>query len=161
MTLQVYIQKKGKKKKIHLTSSKLKASGVPTVALWVNDPACLCGVDSSIPSPAVCQGSGVAEALVGHRCSLGSISGSGTSICLGCSQKGGKKFLGVVLWHSRLKIQHCYSSGLGHCYGAGLIPGPGMSILPWVWLKKIKSFCASKDTIRKVKKEKFLCGSAS
>ena len=30
----------------------LRDRGVPTVVQWVNDPACLCGGTSLIPSPA-------------------------------------------------------------------------------------------------------------
>ena len=31
----------------------------------------------------------------------------------------------VLLWWSRLRIQHCHCSSLGHCRGLGSIPGPG------------------------------------
>ena len=37
---------------------------------------------------------------------------------------GKNTFIGVLLWHSRLRIQHCHCSGSGNCHGAGLIPGP-------------------------------------
>ena len=36
-----------------------------------------------------------------------------------------KGIAGVLLWYSRLRIQHCHCCGLGHCYGACLIPGLG------------------------------------
>ena len=32
--------------------------------------------------------------------------------------------LGVLLWRSGLRIQHCHCSSSGPCYGAGSIPGP-------------------------------------
>ena len=37
-----------------------------------------------------------------------------------------KEFL---LWHSELKIHHCYSYGIGHNCGSDLIPGPGTSVI--------------------------------
>jgi len=36
--------------------------------------------------------------------------------------------LGVPLWPSGLKIQHCHCSSSGCCCGAGSIPGPGTSM---------------------------------
>ena len=44
------------------------------------------------------------------------------------------KILGVLLWHSRLNIQHCHCSSLGSCCGLGLIPGLETS----AWSKKEK-----------------------
>jgi len=34
-------------------------------------------------------------------------------------------YLGVPLWCSRLRIQHCHCSSSGHCYGTGSSPGLG------------------------------------
>ena len=31
----------------------------------------------------------------------------------------------VLLWHSRLRIQHCHCRGSGHCSDTGSIPGLG------------------------------------
>ena len=38
-----------------------------------------------------------------------------------------ENLIGVPLWLSGLRIQHCHCSGSGHSSGAGLIPGPGTS----------------------------------
>ena len=35
--------------------------------------------------------------------------------------------LGVLLWHSGLRIQHCHCSSLGRCCGMSLVPGPSTS----------------------------------
>lgn len=35
--------------------------------------------------------------------------------------------MGVLLWCSRFRVQHCHCSGLGRCYGLGLIPDLGTS----------------------------------
>ena len=43
----------------------------------------------------------------------------------GCSIR--IQLLGVPLWRSGLRIQHCCCSGLGQCYGADWIPGLGTS----------------------------------
>ena len=65
--------------------------GVPTVALWASDPACLCG--GLVPS----QHSGLriwrcCNYGIGGSCSLDSIPGLGTSMCLKYSRKRkGKK----------------------------------------------------------------------
>ena len=72
-------------KKYHLTPVRMaiikKMRGVPTVAQWINDLACLCGGTSLIPA---------------H--------------------------------HSGLRIQCCYSCGIGHISGSDSIPGLGTSI---------------------------------
>ena len=65
---------------------KKKKKVVLTVMQWVNDPSCLCGIAGSIP--------GLEQWVkdpVGHRCSLDSSPGVGTSICCGCGQKQGFK----------------------------------------------------------------------
>ena len=41
---------------------------------------------------------------------------------------GQNYFPGVLLWHSRLRIQHCHCSSLGCCCVTGSIPGLGTSI---------------------------------
>ena len=38
----------------------------------------------------------------------------------------------VPLWHSRLRIQHCCSCGIGRNCNVGSIPGPGKFCLPLV-----------------------------
>ena len=40
--------------------------------------------------------------------------------------------------HSRLRIQHCCSCGVGCSSGSDLIPGPGNFHMPWGWPKKKK-----------------------
>ena len=39
--------------------------------------------------------------------------------------------LEVPEWHSRLRIQHCYSCGTGHNCSTGSIPGLGTSTCCW------------------------------
>ena len=47
--------------------------------------------------------------------------------------------LGIPLWHSELRIQHCYCSSSGHCCGMGWIPGQGTPTCPETAKKKKKS----------------------
>ena len=37
-----------------------------------------------------------------------------------------EKFQGVLLWFSRLRIQHCYYCGSGRCCSSSLITVPGI-----------------------------------
>ena len=54
--------------------------------------------------------------------------GISSSLLLCCTIKFEKMFLvGVVLWHCRLRIQHCHCSGVGHCCGSGSVPSLGIS----------------------------------
>lgn len=41
-----------------------------------------------------------------------------------------RKGEGVLLWCSRLRVQHCHCSSLDCCCGTGLIPGPGSYHVP-------------------------------
>ena len=47
---------------------------------------------------------------------------------------------GVLLWLSRLRIQHCHCSSLGHHYDSGLIPGLGTSTCHGCGQKRKKKY---------------------
>ena len=51
------------------------------------------------------------------------VRGKSKEIQKGWTSKSVFKNCPVLLWHSRLRIQHCHCSSLGLCYGVGSIPG--------------------------------------
>ena len=52
---------------------------------------------------------------------------------------GKTKRLGVPLWCSGLRSQHCHCSGLGHCCGSSSISDPGTSICHRCGQKEMKN----------------------
>ena len=75
-------------------------SGVPTVTKWVNDPACIHGIASSIP--AWCRGLRIRHCCscgVGHSYNSDFVPGLRNSICHGCGQKkkGEKKAIPIKI----------------------------------------------------------------
>ena len=77
------------------TSKILDGSGVPAVAQWVHDSACLCGSTSSIPGPEQwvkrLKIRHCCSCATGRSCSSDLIPGLRTSTCLGVVKKERKQ----------------------------------------------------------------------
>ena len=76
--------------------------GVPAVAQWVDDPACLCGGAGLIPSPAGHSGLRIRRCHswgLGCSSSSDSIPGPETSMCCGVQLKKEKKKSQMQGWH--------------------------------------------------------------
>ena len=98
------------------TSKILDGSGVPAVAQWVHDSACLCGSTSSIPGPEQwvkrLKIRHCCSCATGRSCSSDLIPGLRTSTCLGVVKKENKNLDGPEFDARQKEVKEIYSENL-------------------------------------------------
>lgn len=93
----------------------------------------------------------------GNCCSTGLIPGQGTFACHGFGHKSCdtnvRGYIGVLLWCSRLWIQHCHCSSLDCCCGANSIPG----LRTFTWGQKTKTKISVEMFLKGPSKYSYTC----